>query len=76
MAKAMITIPIEPYWVKLHEYHLEHHADEEFWTWLKREYGIYQVYIVGNPSAVGEEKGCGLMFGEESEATLFTLKWS
>ena len=55
MARAMITIPIEPYWAKLHEYHLEHHADEEFWTWLKREYGIYQVYIVSNPSAVGEE---------------------
>lgn len=73
---AMITIPIEPYWEKLNEHHKQHHCDKNFWDWLKQEYGAYQVFIVSNPSAVGEEKGCGLMFGDESEATLFALKWS
>jgi hypothetical protein len=72
----MITIPIDPYWEKLVEHHKQLGIDEEFWAWLKKEYGAYQVYIVSNPTQVGEQKGCGLLFGDESEATLFALKWS
>ena len=72
----MTVIPIEPYWEKLNEHHHQNQCDEDFWEWLKQEYGAYQVYIVSNPTEVGEEKGCGLLFGDESEATLFVLKWS
>lgn len=72
----MKTIAIEPFWEKLVEYHKQFHMDEEFWDWLRREYSAYQVYIVSNPTQVGEEKGCGLMFSTDEEATFFTLKWS
>ena len=72
----MITIAIEPFWEKLVEHHKQFHMDEEFWAWLKREYNAYQVYVVSNPTQVGEEKGCGLLFGTDEEATFFTLKWS
>jgi hypothetical protein len=72
----MKTIPVEPFWEKLVEHHKQFHIDEEFWAWLKREYNAYQVYIVSNPTQVGEEKGCGVMFGTDEEATFFTLKWS
>jgi hypothetical protein len=72
----MITIPIEPFWAKLNEYHRQHHTDEEFWDWLKREYNAYQVYIVSDPGRTEPDKAYGLLFGEEAEATFFTLKWS
>lgn len=72
----MITIPIEPFWAKLNEHHRQHHTDEEFWDWLKQEYNAYQVYIVSDPSRTEPEKAYGLMFGEEADATFFTLKWS
>jgi hypothetical protein len=72
----MKIIPIEPFWKKLREYHNQFHTDEEFWDWLKREYNAYGVYIVSNPTQVGVEKGCGLLFGTEEEVTFFILKWS
>ena len=72
----MKTIPIEPYWDKLQEYHSEHHAELDFWLWLQQEYGAWQVYIKTNPTAVGDKEASGLLFSEEEEATLFALKWS
>jgi hypothetical protein len=72
----MITIPIEPFWTKLNEHHQQYHTDEEFWDWLKREYNAYQVYIVSDPGRTEPDKAYGLLFGEEAEATFFTLKWS
>lgn len=72
----MKTIPIEPYWDKLKDYHRDNNIDLEFWEWLKQEYGGYQVWIKSNPTAVGEKEASGLLFGEEAEATLFALRWS
>jgi hypothetical protein len=72
----MKTIPIEPFYDKLQEYHRDNHIDVSFWDWLKAEYGAYQVYIKSNPTAVGEKEASGLMFGEDEEATLFALRWS
>jgi hypothetical protein len=72
----MKTIAIEPFYDKLQEYHRDKKIDLEFWDWLKQEYGAYQVYVKSNPSATGEKEACGLMFGEDSEATLFALRWS
>ena len=72
----MITIPAEPYYDKLKEYHKDNNIDLEFWEWLKKEYGVYQVWIKSNPSAVGEKEASGLLFGEDEEATLFALRWS
>jgi len=72
----MKTIPIEPFWDKLQEYHKQHHCDDDFWDWLEAEYGAYQVYIKSNPTALGEQEACGLYFGDEAEATLFALRWS
>jgi hypothetical protein len=72
----MTVIPIEPFWEKLVEHHKQHHIDEDFWNWLKREHNAYQVYIVSNPTQVGEQKGSGLMFGDPEDATLFALKWT
>ena len=72
----MITIPIEPFWARLHEYHIQYHSDEEFWDWLKREYNAYQVYMVPDPTRTEPEKANGLWFGDDADATLFTLRWS
>lgn len=72
----MITVPIEPFWEKLQEHWQANEPDVDFWEWLRRDYDAYQVYIVSNPTAVGEEKGCGIMFSTDEEATWFTLKWS
>jgi hypothetical protein len=72
----MTTISIEPFWDKLTEHHKQHHCDEDFWDWLKQEYGAYQVYIKSNPTAVGEKEASGLLFSDEAEAVLFTLRWS
>jgi hypothetical protein len=73
----MITIPIEPYYDKLME-HYEANRDTigvEFWDWIRRDFNGYQVYISPNPTADGEKDGCGIMFGEEEEATIFALRW-
>lgn len=72
----MKTIPVEPYYDKLKEYHHDQKIDVEFWEWLKQEYGAYQVWIKNNPSAVGEKEASGLLFGEDEEATLFALRWT
>ena len=73
----MITIPIEPYWDKLQEYHSSYNPKKlDFWDWLRRDYNAYQVYIQPNPTALGEKAACGIMFGEEDEATFFALKWA
>ena len=72
----MKTIPIEPYWDKLQEYHGEHHQDRDFWEWLQQEYGAWQVYIKSNHTALGDKEASGLLFSEEEEATLFALRWS
>jgi hypothetical protein len=76
----MITIPIEPYYARLFE-HYKTNIDpagdvDGMFDWLKEEYNAYQVFISSTPSRDGAEKGFGLWFPEESEATLFTLKWS
>lgn len=72
----MITIAIEPFWDKLQSYHKDHVKDQDFWEWLKAEYQAYQVYVVSDPSRTEPEKAYGLLFGDEAEATFFTLKWS
>lgn len=72
----MKTIPIEPYWDKLQEHHKDLRTDLDFWDWLKKEYGAYQVFVKSNPTALGEKEACGLMFGEDEEATLFALRWT
>jgi hypothetical protein len=69
-------IPIEPYWDKLQEFHSANKIKLDFWEWLKKEFGGYQVYIVDNPTSTGEKDASGLAFYEPSEATLFSLKWS
>jgi len=76
----MITIPIEPYWAKLFE-HYKTNIDstgntDALFEWIKEEYNAYQVFISTTPSRDGVEKGVGLWFPDESEATLFTLKWA
>lgn len=70
------VIAIEPFWDNLQEYHANHVQDVDFWDWLKRDYGAYQVYIKTNPTAVGEKEASGLLFGSPEEITFFTLKWS
>jgi hypothetical protein len=71
----MKTIPIEPFYDKVFEHYKDQKIDIPFWDWIKQEYGGYQVFIKSNPSAVGEKEGCGIMFGEDEDATLFALKW-
>lgn len=71
------VIDIDPFWDKLQEYHRDHNpADADFWDWLKKEYGAYQVYVKSNPTALGEREACGLWFGTAEEVTFFTLRWS
>jgi len=72
----MKTIPIEPFWDKLVEYHRDNKIDLGFWEWIKQEHRGYQVFVVSNPSATGEKDGCGLFFGDDEDATLFALRWS
>jgi hypothetical protein len=72
----MKILPIEPYWDQLQEHYKQHHCDDDFWDWLRDEYGAYQVYVKSNPTALGEKEACGILFGEEAEATLFALRWS
>jgi hypothetical protein len=69
-------IPIAPYWDNLQDYHRRHNPDDlDFWDWIKQEYGAYQVYIKPTPRADGEKDSCGLMFSDEDDAVMFTLKW-
>jgi rhamnogalacturonyl hydrolase YesR len=73
----MIVLPIAPYYDNLQQ-HYEANRKKikvSFWEWIQRDYKGYQVYIVSNPTAVGEKDGCGLMFGEEQEASMFALLW-
>jgi hypothetical protein len=72
----MKTIPIEPYYDKLQEYHKDLQIDAEFWEWIKQEYGAYQVFLKSNPTAIGEKEACGLFFGDDEDATLFALRWA
>ena len=72
----MIVLPIEPFYDKLKEKHREEQCDEDFWDWIKNEYGAYQVWIKSNPTAVGEKEAAGLAFYDEEESTLFALRWS
>jgi hypothetical protein len=73
----MIIMPIEPYYDKLQEHYQANRKKikVDFWEWIQRDYKGYQVYVVSNPTAVGEKEGCGLMFGEEQEASMFALLW-
>ena len=72
----MKILPVEPFYDNLQTHYRDHKIDVDFWDWLKNEYGVYQVFIVSNPTQVGEKEASGLMFSEEEEATLFALKWS
>lgn len=83
----MITIPVKPFWEKLQQHYTDHVAtvnptnpdDTDYpgiWNWLRDEYGTFQVYIVPDPKRHPIEDSSGLLFGEASEATFFTLKWS
>jgi hypothetical protein len=72
----MTVLPIEPYYDRLQEAWTALAVQEEFWEWIKIEYGGYQVYVKNNPSATGEKDACGLAFGTAEEATLFVLKWT
>lgn len=72
----MKTIAVEPYWDKLVEYHRDHAIELGLWEWIQQEYRGYQVFVVSNPSAVGEKEGCGLLFGDDEDATLFALRWT
>jgi hypothetical protein len=71
----MKQIPIEPYYDKIHEYYVDQKIDIPFWDWIKQEYGAYQVFIKSNPTSTGEKEACGLLFGDEADATLFALRW-
>jgi hypothetical protein len=73
----MITIPIAPYYDNLQQHYQANRKKikVDFWDWIQRDYNGYQVYIVPNPTATGDKDGCGLMFGEEEEATAFALLW-
>ena len=72
----MKQIPIEPYYDKIHEYYVDQKIDQDFWDWIKQEYGAYQIFLKSNPNAIGEKEACGLLFSDDEDATLFALRWT